>query len=78
MKTVPPVKDGGSFKCLGRFFHFEMSNETYKSKLLSLLSISIEKIDDLPLHFINKLLIYHTCVLSKVSRQFAVAELQTT
>ena len=66
-QTVPSVKNGESFKYLGRLFDFEMSNENHKTKLLSLFSSLLKEIDDLPLHSKNKLLLYHRYVLSKVS-----------
>ena len=66
-KLIPPVKHGESFKYLGRYFDFDMTNEMHKSKLLSLISTFMTGIDDLPLHPKNKLLVYHRYVLSKVS-----------
>ena len=38
-QTVPSVKNGESFKYLGRFFDFEMSNENHNTKLLSLFTV---------------------------------------
>ena len=77
-QIVPPVKNGESFKYLGRFFDFDMSNEMHKSQLLSLFSTFMKGIDDLPLHPKNKLLVYHRYVLSKVSWHFTVADLPKT
>ena len=39
-QLVPPVKNGESFKYLGRYFDFDMTNELHKSKLLSLSPLS--------------------------------------
>ena len=47
----------------------------HKSKLLSLFSIFMKRIDYLPLHSKDKLLVYHRHVLSKVSWHFTVADL---
>ena len=77
-QIVPPVKNGESFKYLGRFFDFDMSNEIHKSQLLSLFSKFMKGIDDLPLHPNNKRLVYHKYVLSKVSWHFTVADLPKT
>ena len=77
-EIVPAVKNGDSFKYLGRFFDFEMSNQDHKSKLVSLFSTLMKDIDDLPLHPKNKLLLYHRYVLSKVSWHFTVADLPKT
>ena len=74
----PPIKNGESFKYLGRFFDFDMSNEMHKSQLLSLLSTFMKGIDDLPLHPKNILLVYHRYVLFKVSWHFTVADLPKT
>ena len=56
-KAVRPVKIVVSFNCLGQLFDFEMSDETHKSKPLSLFSTLMKEIDDLPLHPKNKLVI---------------------
>ena len=74
----PPVKNGDSFKYLGHFFDFDMSNEMHKSKLLSRVSTFMTGIDDLPLHPKNRLLVYHRYVLSSVSWHFTVANLPKT
>ena len=77
-QLAPPVKNDDSFKYLGCFFDFDMTNELHRSKLLSLFSTLMKGIDDLPLHPKNKLLIYHRYVLFKVSWHFTVADLPRT
>ena len=77
-QLVPPVKNDESFKFLGRYFDFDMTNELYKSKLLSLFSAFMKRIDYLPLHPRNKLQVYHRYVLSKVSLHFTIADLPRT
>ena len=77
-QLVPPVKNGESFKYLGRYFDFDMTNELHKSKLLSLFSTFMKGVDDVPLHPTNMVLIYHRYVLSKVSWHFTVADLPIT
>ena len=77
-QTVPSVKNEESFIYLGRFFDFEMSNDNYKTKLLSLFTSLLKEIDDLSLHSKNKLLLYRRNVLSKVSWHFTVADLSRT
>ena len=77
-QLVPPVKNGESFKYLGRYFDFDMTNELHNSKLLSLFSTFMKGIEDLPLHPKNKLLVYHRYVLSKVSWHFTVADIPRT
>ena len=77
-QLIPPVKHCESFKYLGRYFDFDMTNEVPKSKLLSLFSTFMKGIDDLPLHPKNKLLVYQRYVVSKVSWHFTVADLPKT
>ena len=69
-QTVPSVKNGESFKYLGAS---SICNENHKTKLLSL-----KETDGLNLHPKNKLLLYHRCVLFKVSWHFTVVELSRT
>ena len=75
---VPTVKIGESFKYLGRFFDFNMSNEEHKLELISLVNELMSDIDLAPLHPKNKLLLYSRYVLSKISWHFTVASLSKT
>ncbi len=75
---VPTVKIGESFKYLGRYFDFSMSDQQHKSELLSLVHELMSDIDLKPLHPKNKLLLYNRYVLSKISWHFTVASLSKT
>ena len=75
---VPTVKQGESFRYLGRYFYFAMSNQVQKNKLSSLFSDFLKDIDSLPLYPRNKLLLYSRFVFSKVSWHFTVADLSKT
>ena len=75
---VPAVKQGESFRYLGRYFDFAMSNQVHRTKLSSLFTELLKEIDSLPLHPKNKLLLYNRYVLSKVSWHFTVADLSKT
>ena len=75
---VPTVRQGESFRYLGRYFDFAMSNQVHKNKLSSLFTELLKEIDSLPLHPKNKLLLYSRFVLSKVSWHFTVADLSKT
>jgi len=55
-----------------------MNDELHMSKLLSLFSIFMKGINDLPLHPKHKLLVNHRDVLSKVAWQVPVADLPRT
>ena len=65
--TVPPVNIGKSVKYLGRFFNFSMDNFDHLSEVLQLVTNLMRKLDDIPCHPKNKLLLYHRLVLSTLS-----------
>ena len=67
---VPAVNQNESFRYLGRYFDFAMSNQVHKNKLSSLFFELLKEIDSLPLHPKNKLLFYSRCFLSKGSWHF--------
>ena len=75
---VPTVKNGESFKYLGRFFNFEMDNNDHKSLLLSSLQSMLKTIGSLHIHSKNKLFLYDRYVLSKLSLHFTVADISKT
>ena len=77
-KSVPTVKNGESFKYLGRFFNFEMSNKDHQDLLLSSLHDMLQTVDSLHIHPKNKLLLYHRYILSKLSWHLTVADLSKT
>ena len=51
---VPRVELGKSFRYLGRYFDFNMSDEDHKSEVYDTLTNILNEIDDLPLHPKNK------------------------
>ena len=55
-----------------------MDNHDHMSEVLDLFSSLMRKIDLLPCHPKNKLLLYHRFVLSKVSWHFTIANLGKT
>ena len=77
-KSVPTVKNGESFKYLGRFFNFEMSNKDHQDLLLSSLYDMLQTVDSLHIHPKKKLLLYHRYILSKLSWHLTVADLSKT
>ena len=76
--TVPTVEIGKSFKYLGRFFNFPMDNIDHMSEVLQLITDLMRKLDEIPCHPKNKLLLYHRFVLSKLSWHFTIANLGKT
>ena len=77
-ELVPPIKNGGFFRYLGRHFDFTMSNEKHKSELVEVLESLMPDIDKLPMHPKNKLLLYQRYILSKISWNLAVANISKT
>jgi len=75
---VPTVKIGESFKYLGRYFDFDMSNMEHKTELINITNDLMTEIDTKNLHPKNKILLYSRYVLSKVSWHFTVADLSKT
>ena len=77
-ELVPTVKSCESCKCLGRYFNYEMDNETRKKKLKSHLSDTLCRIDALPALPRNKILHYQRYILSKLYWHLTVATLSKT
>jgi len=77
-ELIPCVKIGECFKYLGRYFDFQMSNESHKTELTNLIDTLMTDIDNKPLHPKNKLLLYSRYVLSKISWHFTVCDLSKT
>ena len=77
-EVVPPVKNGESFKYLGRFFNFIMDNKGHKDLLLSSVQDMLKQIDSCHIHPKNKLLLCNRYVLSKLSWHLTVADLSKT
>ena len=69
----------GKFFCyLGRYFDFNMSDERHKSELCDLFNNIISKIDELPLHPRNKILLYSRYLLSKISWELTITDTSKT
>ena len=72
---VSTVERNNSFKYIGRFINFSMDNTDHMSVLLSTINDLMRKVDCLPCHPKNKLLLYHRFVLSKLSWHLTIADL---
>ena len=75
---VPRTEMGKSFRYLGRYFDFNMSDEEHKSELLDVFNDIMNKINELPLHPKNKILLYSRYLLSKISWDFTVSDISKT
>ena len=69
---------GKSFRYLGRYFDYNMSDEEHKSELVKVFNDIMNKIDELPLHPKNKILLYSRYLLSKISWNFTVSDISKT
>ena len=77
-QLVPCVSTGSSYKYLGRYFDFQMSNYMHKSELIDMTNTILAQIDQLPLHPKHKIILYSRHLLSKISWHFTVADLSKT
>ena len=67
-----------SFKYLGRWYNFEMDNAEHKANIIQLTNDIFMKIDSLPLHPRNKILLYSRYLHSKFSWDLTVADIDKT
>ena len=72
---VPQVKVNESFRYLGRYYDFGISNEVHKKELISTVTETISQIDRLPLHPRNKLRLYNRYLQAKISWHLTVADI---
>ena len=75
---VPRVPIGESFRYLGRYFDFNMSDERHKSELLDTFADTLYRINELPLHPKNKIILYTRYVLAKISWHLTVTDIGKT
>ena len=75
---VPAVKQGESFRYLGRYFYFAVSNQAHKNKPSPLFTELLKEMNSLPPQPKNKLALCSRFVHSKVSWHFTVADLSKT
>ena len=75
---VPQIEKDGYFTYLGRHFDFKMTDEQHKVELLNDFNKLMERINFLPLHPRNKLLLYQCVVLSKISWHMTVSNISNT
>ena len=66
---------GNSFCKLGRYFNYEMSDGEHKTELLDMFNDLMSKIDQLPLHPKNEILLYSRYLFSKISWHFTVSDI---
>ena len=77
-KLIPPVEIGSAFTYLGRHFDHSMSDQKHMEKLIKTVDDILETIDSLPIHPRNKLIIYHRYLLSKISWDLTIGNVNIT
>ena len=75
---VPRVDIGKSFRYLGRYFDFNMTDENHKSEIYETFANILKEIDDLPLHPKNKILLYSRYAVFKISWHFTFSDISKT
>ena len=78
-EQVPTVDMDKSFKYLGLWYiNFEMDNAEHKANIIQLTNDILMKIDSLPLHPRNKILLYSRYLHAKLSWDLTVADIDKT
>ena len=77
-EIISALKENESFKYLGRYYNFDMSNENHKKILIEEVEDILSIIAELPLHPKHKLDLYNRYLLSKISWHLTIADLTET
>ena len=72
---IPPVEIDGSFRYLGKMFSYTMGTDEIRNELEEELTSYLDKVDKLPLHPKNKLLIINKFVYNKLRWRLSVYHL---
>ena len=74
-EMIPPVEIDGSFRYLGKMFSYTMGTDEIRNELKEELTSYLDKVDKLPLHPKNKLLIINKFVYNKLRWRLSVYHL---
>ena len=77
-QLIPPIDYDKPFTYLGRYFDFKMSDNQHQTEIIDTITDHLEKINQLPLHPRNKILLYQRVVLSKISWHLTVTHISNT
>ena len=75
---VPTPDKDKSFKYLDQWYNFEIDNAVHKANIIQLTNDILMKIDSLPLHPRNKILLYWRFLHAKLSWDFTIADIDKT
>ena len=77
-EIITALKENESFKYLGRYYNFDMSNENHKKILIEEVEDILSIIGKFPLRPEHKLDLYNRYLLSKISWHLTIADLTET
>ena len=77
-ELIPTLEIGKSFKYLGRYYNYDMDDEEHKKNILETACELLHEVDSLPLHSKNEILLYKSCILSKLSWDFTISDISVT
>ena len=77
-EIITALKENESFKYLGCYYNFDMSNENHKKILIEEVDDILSIIGKLPLHPKHKLDLYNRYLLSKISWHLTIPDLTET
>ena len=77
-EQLPTFDMDKSFKYLGCWYNFEMDNAEHKTNIIQLTNVILMKIDSLPLHPRNKILLHSRHLNSKLSYDLTIAYIDKT
>ena len=76
--SVKGIEEDDSFEYLGRWFNYSMDKEKNKKELKETVECTLEKINKLPLYPKNKLWLYNSYLIPKLSWDLAIADIGIT
>ena len=77
-ELIPTAEKGKSFKYLDRYYNYDIDDEEHKKNILETARELLHEVDSLPLHAKNKILLYKSYVLSKLSWDFTISDTSVT
>ena len=77
-EVIKTIEFGESFEYLGRWFNFEMNNKKHKEELTEIATQIMNKMDSLPLHPTNKIMLYSPYLMSKQSWHLTSTDIEQT
>ena len=77
-ELIPTVEIRKSFKYLGRYYNYDMADEEHENNFFETARELLHEVDSLPLHSKNKILLYKSYILSKLSWNFTISETSVT